>query len=49
MKGVYDITKQICKEKPKQLDSVNDKNGKLLTQRNRCKTEMEGTVPGSAK
>jgi hypothetical protein len=31
MKGVYDITKRICKEKPKQLDSVKDKNGKLLT------------------
>jgi len=31
MKGVYDITKRICKERPKQIDSVKDKNGKLLT------------------
>ena len=31
MKGVYAITKTICNERPRQVDSVRDKHGRLLT------------------
>ena len=31
MKGVYDITKTICKERQRQVDNIRDKDGKLLT------------------
>jgi hypothetical protein len=34
MKGVYDITKLLSNEKPKQIDSEKNKNGKVLTNEN---------------
>ena len=41
MKGVYDITKRLCNDKPKQVDNVKDKNGKLLTKENDVKTRWK--------
>ena len=34
MKGVYHIAKLLSNERPKQIDSVKDKNGKVLTNEN---------------
>ena len=31
MKGVYEATKKLCNEKPRQIDMVKDKDGNLLT------------------
>ena len=31
MKGVNDITKTICNERPRHVDNIRDKDGKLLT------------------
>ena len=41
MKAVYDITKTLSKDKPKQMEHIKDKNGTLLTKENEIKTRWK--------
>ena len=52
MKGVYDATRKLRNERPKRVDTVKDREGKLLSQENEVEDEeevMAGTLHGSAE
>lgn len=41
MKSVYDATRRLCSEPPKKIDVVRNKAGKLLTNEDEVRREME--------
>lgn len=41
MKAVYDITKALCKDKPKQIEHIKDKSGTLLTKESEVKSRWQ--------
>ena len=42
MKGVYEATRKLCNERPKRVDMVKDREGKLLSIQRRMKYERDG-------
>ena len=42
MRGVYEATRKLCNERPKRVDMVKDREGKLLSIQRRMKYERDG-------
>ena len=41
MKVVYEITRTLCNEKPKQMEDIKDKNGTIVTRDNEVKARWK--------
>ena len=41
MKGVYEATRKLCNERPKRVDMVKDREGKLLSKENEVRKRWQ--------